>query len=137
MNFVPPSQFNDFSNGGVGGYPQYEQQLFQQQQQQPQPFHQSEFQQPDFGVGMIPQHDQLQQQQHQQQHQQQQGLPGIVGAPGQEAGNSRTVYLGNLPNDLEPHELLDYVRSGIIENVRIIPGKNCCFISFWILMLPY
>ena len=46
-----------------------------------------------------------------------------VGAPGQEAGNSRTVYLGNLPNDLEPHELLDYVRSGIIENVRIIPGK--------------
>ena len=40
------------------------------------------------------------------------------------AGNSRTVYLGNLPNDLEPHELLDYVRSGIIENVRIIPGKN-------------
>lgn len=131
MNFVPPSQFNDFSNGGVGGYPQYEQQLFQQQQQQPQPFHQSEFQQPDFGVGMIPQHDQLQQQQHQQQqHQQQQGLPGMVGAPGQEAGNSRTVYLGNLPNDLEPHELLDYVRSGIIENVRIIPGKNCCFISF-------
>ena len=83
MNFVPPSQFNDFSNGGVGGYPQYEQQLFQQQQQQPQPFHQSEFQQPDFGVGMIPQHDQLQQQQHQQQqHQQQQGLPGMVGAPG-------------------------------------------------------
>ena len=73
---------------------------------------------------MIPQHDQLQQQQHQQQqHQQQQGLPGMVGAPGQEAGNSRTVYLGNLPNDLEPHELLDYVRSGIIENVRIIPGK--------------
>ena len=70
MNFVPPSQINDFSNGGVGGYPQYEQQLFQQQQQQPQPFHQSEFQQPDFGVGMIPQHDQLQQQQHQQQQHQ-------------------------------------------------------------------
>lgn len=127
MNLMPPSQYNDFSNGGVGGYPQYEQQHFQQQQA----FHQPEFQQPELGVGMIPQHDQQHQQQnHQQQQQHQPGLPGMAVAPGQEAGNSRTVYLGNLPNDLEPHELLDYVRSGIIENVRIIPGKNCCFISF-------
>ena len=86
---------------------------------------------------MIPQHDQLQQQQHTATAPTTARITWYVGAPGQEAGNSRTVYLGNLPNDLEPHELLDYVRSGIIENVRIIPGKNCCFISFWILMLPY
>lgn len=43
---------------------------------------------------------------------------------------SRTVYLGNIPSDIEPNELLDYVRSGILENVRILPSKNCAFISF-------
>lgn len=43
---------------------------------------------------------------------------------------SRTVYLGNIPSDIEPNELLDYVRSGILENVKIVPSKNCAFISF-------
>lgn len=43
---------------------------------------------------------------------------------------SRTVYLGNVPSDIEPNELLDYVRSGILENVKILPSKNCAFISF-------
>lgn len=43
---------------------------------------------------------------------------------------SRTVYLGNIPSDIEPNELLDYVRSGILENVKILPSKNCAFISF-------
>lgn len=46
------------------------------------------------------------------------------------AAPSRTVYLGNIPADIEPHELLDYVRSGILESVKIIPSKNCAFISF-------
>lgn len=53
----------------------------------------------------------------------------------QNAGNSqvapsRTVYLGNIPADIEPNELLDYVRSGILENVKILPSRNCAFISF-------
>lgn len=43
---------------------------------------------------------------------------------------SRTVYLGNIPSDIQPNELLDYVRSGILENVKILPAKNCAFISF-------
>lgn len=51
------------------------------------------------------------------------------GASGQVAP-SRTVYLGNIPSDIEPNELLDYVRSGILENVKILPSKNCAFISF-------
>ncbi|CUM62629.1 uncharacterized protein PRCAT00000183001 [Priceomyces carsonii] len=46
------------------------------------------------------------------------------------AAPSRTVYLGNIPSDIEPNELLDYVRSGILENVKILPSKNCAFISF-------
>lgn len=51
-------------------------------------------------------------------------------APHDPSVPSRTVYLGNLPNDVEPNELLDYVRSGILENVKILPAKNCAFISF-------
>lgn len=43
---------------------------------------------------------------------------------------SRTVYLGNVPPDISPEELLNHVRSGIIENVRILPSKMCAFISF-------
>lgn len=55
--------------------------------------------------------------------------PQNGGANGQVAP-SRTVYLGNIPSDIEPNELLDYVRSGILENVKILPSKNCAFISF-------
>ncbi|CCH42605.1 hypothetical protein BN7_2149 [Wickerhamomyces ciferrii] len=43
---------------------------------------------------------------------------------------SRTVYLGNVPSDITPKELLDHVRSGIIENVRLLSDKMCAFISF-------
>ncbi|EFX02687.1 negative regulator of differentiation 1 protein [Grosmannia clavigera kw1407] len=50
--------------------------------------------------------------------------PGIVG------GTSRTVYLGNIPADTPADELLGHVRSGQIESVRMLPDKNCAFISF-------
>ncbi|KAG7735026.1 hypothetical protein KL948_000592 [Ogataea haglerorum] len=43
---------------------------------------------------------------------------------------SRTVYLGNIPADMEPHELLDHVRSGTVESLKIVPSKNCAFVSF-------
>ncbi|GEQ72240.1 hypothetical protein JCM33374_g5927 [Metschnikowia sp. JCM 33374] len=56
--------------------------------------------------------------------------PQHSGPPVDPAAPSRTVYLGNIPNDVEPNELLDYVRSGILENVKILPSKNCAFISF-------
>ncbi|CAK7274398.1 hypothetical protein SEPCBS119000_006149 [Sporothrix epigloea] len=45
-------------------------------------------------------------------------------------GTSRTVYLGNIPADTPPDELLSHVRSGQIESVRMLPDKNCAFISF-------
>ncbi|CAK7897207.1 RNA-binding protein Mrn1p [[Candida] anglica] len=51
-------------------------------------------------------------------------------APSSSAAPSRTVYLGNIPSDIQPNELLDYVRSGILESVKILPAKNCAFISF-------
>lgn len=58
------------------------------------------------------------------------GAGAIAVGAASNAAPSRTVYLGNIPSDIEPHELLDYVRSGILENVKIIPAKNCAFISF-------
>lgn len=50
--------------------------------------------------------------------------PGIV------TGTSRTVYLGNIPPDTSAEEILGHVRSGQIESVRLLPDKNCAFISF-------
>jgi RNA recognition motif-containing protein len=46
------------------------------------------------------------------------------------SGTSRTVYLGNIPPDTSPEEILGHVRSGQIESVRLLPDKNCAFISF-------
>ncbi|KAK5097286.1 hypothetical protein LTR70_003707 [Exophiala xenobiotica] len=46
------------------------------------------------------------------------------------ASTSRTVYLGNIPADTSAEEILNHVRSGQIESVRLLPDKNCAFISF-------
>jgi RNA recognition motif-containing protein len=51
-------------------------------------------------------------------------------APGIASGTSRTVYLGNIPPDTSAEEILGHVRSGQIESVRLLPDKNCAFISF-------
>ncbi|KAK3106729.1 hypothetical protein LTR53_018184, partial [Teratosphaeriaceae sp. CCFEE 6253] len=51
-------------------------------------------------------------------------------APGIASGTSRTVYLGNIPADTTAEEILGHVRSGQIESVRMLPDKNCAFISF-------
>ncbi|KAI9756319.1 MAG: hypothetical protein M4579_003911 [Chaenotheca gracillima] len=51
-------------------------------------------------------------------------------APGMMTGTSRTVYLGNIPPETPADEILSHVRSGQIESVRLLPDKNCAFISF-------
>ena len=50
--------------------------------------------------------------------------------PGLMSGTSRTVYLGNIPPETSAEEILGHVRSGQIESVRLLPDKNCAFISF-------
>ncbi|MCJ1235317.1 hypothetical protein MMC14_003285 [Varicellaria rhodocarpa] len=50
--------------------------------------------------------------------------------PGMVHGTSRTVYLGNIPPETSAEEILGHVRSGQIESVRLLPDKNCAFISF-------
>jgi len=42
----------------------------------------------------------------------------------------RTIYVGNLAPDTTYEELLNHVRGGIIDNVKIIEDKNCAFITF-------
>ncbi|KAK5135509.1 hypothetical protein LTR08_005144 [Meristemomyces frigidus] len=56
--------------------------------------------------------------------------PAMHLAPGLVSGTSRTVYLGNIPPETSPEEILGHVRSGQIESVRLLPDKNCAFISF-------
>lgn len=51
-------------------------------------------------------------------------MPEISSVP------SRTVYLGNIPNNITANELLNHVRSGTVESLKLIPSKNCAFISF-------
>jgi len=51
-------------------------------------------------------------------------------ASGLMSGTSRTVYLGNIPPDTTAEEILNHVRSGQIESVRVLLDKNCAFISF-------
>lgn len=50
--------------------------------------------------------------------------------PGMISASSRTVYLGNIPPETSAEEILGHVRSGQIESVRLLPDKNCAFISF-------
>ncbi|KAK2746058.1 hypothetical protein FQN57_003398 [Myotisia sp. PD_48] len=58
------------------------------------------------------------------------GNPALNIGPGILSGTSRTVYLGNLPPETTCEEILGHVRSGQIESVRLLPDKNCAFISF-------
>ncbi|KAI9742623.1 MAG: hypothetical protein M1818_003764 [Claussenomyces sp. TS43310] len=54
----------------------------------------------------------------------------VNASPAMVSGTSRTVYLGNIPPETSAEEILGHVRSGQIESVRLLPDKNCAFISF-------
>ncbi|KAK9718116.1 hypothetical protein K7432_005719 [Basidiobolus ranarum] len=62
--------------------------------------------------------------------------PLLVSAPQYQNGFShqyqsgRTIYVGNIPPDTPVDEVLSHVRGGPIENVKLLPEKNCIFISF-------
>ncbi|CAJ0647941.1 16666_t:CDS:2 [Entrophospora sp. SA101] len=42
----------------------------------------------------------------------------------------RTVYLGNVPADTQMDEIINHIKIGPIESIRVFPDKNCTFISF-------
>ena len=58
------------------------------------------------------------------------GLGGPSIDPSFISGTSRTVYLGNIPPETTAEEILGHVQSGEIESVRLLPDKDCAFISF-------
>ncbi|CAM0136083.1 hypothetical protein VKS41_005529 [Umbelopsis sp. WA50703] len=44
--------------------------------------------------------------------------------------SARTIYIGNIPPETNISEILDLIKSGIIEAVRTFPEKSCAFITF-------
>lgn len=56
--------------------------------------------------------------------------PSSGGHPEELASNSRTVYLGHIAPETTPEEILNHVRSGVVESFKLLPEKNCAFISF-------
>ncbi|ORX87345.1 hypothetical protein K493DRAFT_319674 [Basidiobolus meristosporus CBS 931.73] len=60
-----------------------------------------------------------------------QGMGSYGAAVGQYPGaQGRTIYIGNVPADTSVDEVLNQVKGGPVENIRILPEKNCIFISF-------
>ncbi|ORZ13192.1 hypothetical protein BCR42DRAFT_493262 [Absidia repens] len=55
-------------------------------------------------------------------------LTSLLPAPSHRA--MRTVYLGNLAPDTQISDILDQIRSGVLETVRPLPEKNCVFLTF-------
>lgn len=43
---------------------------------------------------------------------------------------SRTIYLGNLPENTTYSDIFNHVRTGIVESLRLLPEKSCGFLSF-------
>ncbi|PKI85866.1 hypothetical protein MVES_000199 [Malassezia vespertilionis] len=56
--------------------------------------------------------------------------PRMQHSPMPMAPVGRTVYVGNIPPEATVAELLSLVKFGPIDNVRMLPEKNCAFISF-------
>lgn len=46
------------------------------------------------------------------------------------SSGNRTVYLGNLPEDVSVEELCNTIKTGALHNIRYLPEKNCCFVTF-------
>ncbi|KAK9760712.1 hypothetical protein K7432_014973 [Basidiobolus ranarum] len=56
---------------------------------------------------------------------------GSYGATGQYPGaQGRTIYIGNVPSDTPVDEVLNQVKGGPVENIKVLPEKSCIFISF-------
>lgn len=43
---------------------------------------------------------------------------------------NRTIFLGNLMKNTKVEDICNVVRGGILQNIKIIPDKNICFITF-------
>ena len=46
------------------------------------------------------------------------------------AATMRTVYLGNLPSPVSYEEVINNIKGGALEQVKILEEKNCAFVTF-------
>lgn len=51
------------------------------------------------------------------------------GDPNAQPGN-RTVYLGNIHPEVTTEEICNIIRGGILQQIRYIPDKHICFVTF-------
>jgi RNA recognition motif-containing protein len=59
------------------------------------------------------------------------GFTGAMpAANGVATETSRTIYLGNVPREAEPNDILKYVKTGMVESLKIMPEKGCAFLAF-------
>ncbi|GAA5885526.1 hypothetical protein JCM16303_002244 [Sporobolomyces ruberrimus] len=54
---------------------------------------------------------------------------GQNGDPNAQPGN-RTVYLGNIHPEVTTEEICNVIRGGILQQIRYIPDKHICFVTF-------
>ncbi|GAA6058742.1 hypothetical protein JCM10212_003430 [Sporobolomyces blumeae] len=57
------------------------------------------------------------------------GQFGQNGDPNAQPGN-RTIYLGNIHPDVTTEEICNIIRGGILQQIRYIPDKHICFVTF-------
>ncbi|MEI4872661.1 hypothetical protein Q8G47_28450, partial [Klebsiella pneumoniae] len=49
--------------------------------------------------------------------------------PNAQPGN-RTIYLGNIHPEVTTEEICNIIRGGILQQIRYIPDKHICFVTF-------
>ncbi|GJN91510.1 hypothetical protein Rhopal_004533-T1 [Rhodotorula paludigena] len=54
---------------------------------------------------------------------------GQNGDPNAQPGN-RTIYLGNIHPEVTTEEICNIIRGGILQQIRYIPDKHICFVTF-------
>ncbi|KAI9347726.1 hypothetical protein BDR26DRAFT_799495 [Obelidium mucronatum] len=52
------------------------------------------------------------------------------GGGGVQQQQSRTVYIGNIPSGTTYEDILNMVKFGPLESVKMVPDKKCCFLAF-------
>lgn len=55
---------------------------------------------------------------------------GLNQAGGASSDFNRTIYLGNVGNGVTATEILNHVKTGAIESIRMLPDKGCVFLCF-------
>lgn len=48
----------------------------------------------------------------------------------QAAPTLRTVYLGGIDANTTAEELCEHIKGGLLDNIKVIPEKNCAFVTF-------